>query len=158
MKMKSLVIISILVLGLAQSEANEPPAPTEMIKGDEKRVLVRWPDKLPTFVIKSLQESKAQEKPLLLDFSARWCGPCKLMDKKVFPDPRVARELENWVLLKIDKDKYPHLANSFSVSGLPTYFLVSEQGEIMGKSLGYQIAPDFAEWLVAARKRSKSRK
>ena len=110
-----------------------------------------WPETLPEFVTEGLQQARDNKKPVLVGFGAGWCLPCKAMDKQVFPHPRVAGELENWVTIKIDRDKYPGLAESFSVTGLPIYYVLDENGKIIDKKAGMQIAIDFAEWLSETR-------
>ncbi len=114
----------------------------------------QWPEGLPEFVQAGLRESNERQKPLFFDFYTDWCGPCKLMKHKTFPDPRVQAELKNWVVLRIDRDRYPRVAAAFSVSGLPTYLLFSEKGAVLDKVLGYHLAEDFAIWLTAAREKN----
>lgn len=145
---------------LKQPPAKTVPASTRMAvsqpspEASPSEIQPHWPEGLPPFVQAGLRESNQRQKPLLLDFYTDWCGPCKLMKHKTFPDPRVRRELENWVVLRIDRDLYPRLAAAFSVSGLPTYLLLSEKGTVLGKVLGYQLAEDFAIWLADTREKN----
>jgi thiol:disulfide interchange protein len=66
-----------------------------------------WLCATPTFgqdlLGEPLAQAKQANKLLFLDFTAKWCGICKQMEKNVFPEPEVARLLaERYVFVKID--------------------------------------------------------
>ena len=74
-----------------------------------------------------------QDKPVLIDFFATWCGPCQTMSPIL---KQVKDDLgESVKILKIDVDKNKALANKFQVRGVPT-FIIFNKGKQVWKQSG----------------------
>ena len=78
------------------------------------------------------QEVLASEKPVLLDFWASWCSPCRML-APILDD--VAKERPDVKVCKINIDEQPELANQYRVMSIPT-LLVMKDGKIVSQSVG----------------------
>lgn len=87
-------------------------------------------DELP--LASALERSKAEGRPLLVDFTAAWCGACKELDKLTFSDESVMREGGRFVAVKVDAtDGEPAVEATMArhrVLGLPTVIVFDSQG------------------------------
>lgn len=80
------------------------------------------------------QEVMNSEKPVLIDFWANWCGPCKMLGPVL---EEIAQERDDVKVCKVNVDEEPLLATQFGVMSIPAVFII-KNGEVTDKTIGVQ--------------------
>lgn len=100
------------------------------------------------------EEAKAkaveEKRPLLVDFTANWCGACKQLERETFSEPEVAREAGRFVAVKVDatNDEDPIVTRamqSMNVVGLPTVLIYDSSGKEAIRCTDFVPAAPFLE-------------
>jgi thiol:disulfide interchange protein DsbD len=111
------------------------------------KIALTW---LPTEAA-GLAHARVSGKPIMMDFTADWCLPCREFEVSVFARPEVADLLKDFVLVKIDltredqDDALPALKDRYGVSTLPAIRFLAPGGQIVGR------IDNLVPWHVAKR-------
>jgi thiol:disulfide interchange protein DsbD len=92
-----------------------------------------------------LDEANSQDKPVIIDFYADWCIPCKELDKFTFSDPKVIKFSKNFITLKADLTTFQSeetiaLREKFNIKGVPTILFLDTDGQEFSslRLMGYE--------------------
>src|SRR5205823_4309134 len=84
-------------------------------------------------------EAKKLNRPMVVHFGAKWCPPCKKMEREVLDTSQVLKLLDaGFVAVKVDVDANDGLRKKYGVSGLPTDIILDPAGKVLVKTEGYQ--------------------
>ena len=90
------------------------------------------------------QEVLRADLPVLVDFWASWCGPCRMLSPVI---AEIAEEYAGKVKVgKVNVDEQPNLANRYGIASIPTVMLF-KNGEVVSTSLGYRPKNDLETML-----------
>lgn len=102
------------------------------------------------------QKAARQNKILLLDFGATWCGPCQAMLHTTYKEPEVVERSRAFVPVLVDVDKSRDLAEKYKTDAIPVVLFLSPKGKVLARATGYQTKPQLLKLMDEAQKKAKS--
>lgn len=134
----SLALVVALVVPSLREDSFNPGPPANDVMWDEA----------------SAQASQTG-KPILVDFTASWCPPCKEMEKNVFPLPAVQSLLnERYVFVTADVSDAQSpgvpLGTQYDITAIPTFMILDPAGNVIDKRVGGMSGDAFTQWLKEA--------
>ena len=97
----------------------------------------------------ALAESARTGKPVLVDFTASWCPPCKVMKQEVWPDAHVARAAKDGyvpLLVDVDDPQNAAVAERYAIRGIPTVLVLDAEGKVL-RTGAYMSKYDMLDFL-----------
>jgi thiol:disulfide interchange protein len=130
-----------LLVGCAPESTPQKPAKNASLPPNTGGTVAAFHD---LSLEKALERAKSEGKLVMVDFYADWCGPCKMLDSKTWPDPKVQSWLtEHAVAIKINIDQHKEIAAQYNVSSIPLLVFIKPDGTVAGDLLGFRGPADF---------------
>ncbi len=135
--MRALIVCSVLLFSVlgGNAQVNPEKALKEQSVKESKGI-----DFFKGTFQEAMAESAKTGKPIFMDAYAEWCGPCKLMDKKVFSQSKAGEFFNaNFINIKMDMEKGEgvDLSKKLGVKAYPTFFILNSEGTVKVNALGY---------------------
>lgn len=86
----------------------------------------------------------SHEKPVVVDFWAEWCGPCRILGPTI--EAMAAEQADQWTLVKVDTEEHQNLAMEYGVRGIPNVKMFYK-GEVIAEFSGALPRPSIQKWL-----------
>ena len=131
----SSLLILVALMGCAKKEAPQAQEPAG----------IAW----ITDIQQGLKQAAEANKPLMVDFMATWCPPCKMMEDSTFSDAKVIAKAQAFIPVRIDVDQQGDVANAYQSNagkyggiGIPNVLFLDAQGQTLKHPIGFK-APEL---------------
>lgn len=137
--MRQLTLVGLIVLLVASygckspANAQAPPAATQApAQKPAQAGGIQW----QTDLTAAMAQARAENKTLIVDFWATWCGHCQAMEQKTWPDPAVVAAAADFIMVKQDVDKCGEVAKKYKIDGIPAIFFIAPDGTTKQRQVG----------------------
>ncbi len=83
-----------------------------------------------------LEQAKRENKPLVLEFSGKWCGACRRLEQETLEDPKVEEALEKVIFRQILVEDDPAAAKQFKIRAIPQLMFFTPDGQVVAQDKG----------------------
>jgi thioredoxin 1 len=136
--MRSVMLVALAVSLFACADVR----PTED-EVEELGAAFTVPEDAPSSFREAVSRARTGGKPLVIDFWASWCGPCKKLKRETLESPLVAPRLAQVEFVSIDVDAEPALAKSYGVAAIPLVLFVDAGGRVVDCLKGFEPPEPF---------------
>jgi len=133
MKLRIYITTILLAINLYQCSGSKTPEPQS----------IQWLYSIDSAHAAALQHNK----PIMIDFMAEWCPPCKTMEDSTFNQTGVIEKSHQFITLRIDVDKHPDVAIDYNGNarkyggvGIPNLLFLSPDNEKIKHAIGFHNA------------------
>lgn len=135
--------------------ANPKPKSTVVV---EKMAMAPVPKDAPKFFVEAMRRAQRSKRPIVIDFWAKWCGPCRKLRNLTMEHKDVAKVLDSVEVIFVDLDEHPSLAKVYGVMSIPDVFFVNADGFVVDRLRRFEAAAPFLRRLAKlSGKRSRER-
>ena len=128
MRVRHLLIYSLCLISIQSLSSS--------VQGEE----IRWQTNLK----QAARQAQAEEKSMLIQIGASWCGFCHKMERETYKDPKVIKHVNScFIPILVDADQSAELVEAIGVSGLPTTVIITPKLKIIKKISGYVAANEM---------------
>lgn len=91
----------------------------------------------------AVSEAEKQDRPIMIDVYADWCGWCKRLDSDTYIHEDVVARAGEFVSLKLDADANRSIMSQYGIGGLPTILFIGADGKEIHRVIGYKPPAEF---------------
>lgn len=110
------------------------------------------PADAPKFFVDAMKRAQRLGRPVVIDFWADWCKPCKKLKKVTMQHADVAKVLDRMEVIYVDLDAHPSLAKAYGVTTIPDVFFVDSKGAIVDRLKKFEATAPFLRRLAKLEK------